>query len=87
MQNYPRVSLSQRPSVITTWDWAIAFHEGAVKHVYFIAETKGSMSSMELRKIEKCKIDCARKFFTKITSDQVKYDVVDSYGKLMELVK
>ncbi|MBV5337610.1 MAG: hypothetical protein J0653_06605, partial [Deltaproteobacteria bacterium] len=68
-------------------DWAIAFHEGAVKHVYFIAETKGSMSSMELREIEKCKIDCARKFFTKITSDQVKYDVVDSYSKLMELVK
>jgi type III restriction enzyme len=68
-------------------DWAIAFVEGKVKHVYFIAETKGSMSSMELRKIEECKIDCARKFFTKITSDQVKYDVVDSYGKLMELVK
>lgn len=68
-------------------DWAIAFQEGAVKHVYFIAETKGSLSSMDLRKIEECKIDCARKFFAKITSDQVKYDVVDSYGKLMELVK
>lgn len=58
-----------------------------MKHVYFIAETKGSMSSMELRKIEECKIDCARKFFTKITSDQVKYDIVDSYSKLMELVR
>ena len=68
-------------------DWAIAFHEGTVKHIYLIAETKGSMSSMELRKIEECKIECARKFFTKITSYQVKYDVVDSYGKLMELVK
>jgi len=68
-------------------DWAIAFKEGAVKHVYFIAETKGSMSSMELREIEKSRIECARKFFTKITSNQVKYDVVDSYGKLMELVK
>ncbi len=68
-------------------DWAIAFQEGVVKHIYFIAETKGSMSSMDLRKIEECKIDCARKFFKKITSDQVKYDVVDSYGKLMELVK
>ncbi len=68
-------------------DWAIAFHEGAVKHIYFIAETKGTMSTMELRKIEECRIECARKFFTKITSDQVKYDVVDSYGKLMELVK
>lgn len=70
-----------------TPDWAIAFREGAVKHVYFIAETKGSMSSMELRKIEECKIDCARRFFKKITSEQVKYDVVDSYSKLMELVR
>jgi type III restriction enzyme len=68
-------------------DWVIAFHEGKVKHIYFIAETKGSMSPMELRKIEECKIERARKFFTKITSDQVKYDVVDNYGKLMELVK
>ena len=57
-----------------------------MKHVFFIAETKGSMSSMELREIEKRKIDCARKLFTRITSDQVKYDVVDSYAKLMELV-
>jgi type III restriction enzyme len=67
-------------------DWAIAFQEGKVKHVYFVAETKGSMSSMDLRKIEESKIECARKFFSKITSDQVKYDVVDGYGKLIELV-
>ena len=67
-------------------DWAIAFQEGKVKHVYFVAETKGSMSSMDLRKIEESKIECARKFFTKITSDQVKYDVVDSFGTLMDLV-
>ncbi|HNO80231.1 MAG TPA: DEAD/DEAH box helicase family protein [Phycisphaerae bacterium] len=67
-------------------DWAIAFESGKVKHVYFIAETKGSMSSMELREIEKRKIDCARKFFAKLASAQVKYDVVDSYSKLMELV-
>ena len=67
-------------------DWAIAFRQGKVKHVYFVAETKGSMSSMDLRKIEECRIECARKFFAKITSDQVKYGVVDSYGKLMELV-
>jgi len=45
------------------------------------------MSSMDLRKIEDCKIDCARKFFARITSEQVRYDVVDSYGKLMEIVK
>ena len=59
----------------------------ASKGIYFVAETKGSMSSMDLRKIEESKINCARKFFAKITSDQVKYDVVNSYEKLMELVK
>jgi len=70
-----------------TPDWAIAFKQGSVKHIYFIAETKGSMSSMEMREIEKSKIKCATKFFTKITSDQVKYAMVDSYSKLMELVQ
>lgn len=68
-------------------DWAIAFEQGKVKHIYFIAETKGSMSSLDLREIEECKIKCARKFFAKITSDRVRYDVVNSYSKLMELVK
>ncbi|AKJ66947.1 type III restriction enzyme [Pandoraea thiooxydans] len=72
-------------------DWAISFKEGAVKHIYFVAETKGSMSSMELREIEKTKIKCARRFFDdinkKFAPEQVKYDVVDSFGKLMELVK
>ena len=68
-------------------DWAIAFQDGSVKHVYFVAETKGSMSSMDLRAIEASKIACARKFFAKITSAQVRYDVVDGFGKLMELVK
>lgn len=68
-------------------DWAIAFKEGTVRHVYFVAETKGSLSSLDLRRIEEFKIECARKFFAKITSAQVKYDVVDSYSKLMELVQ
>lgn len=67
-------------------DWAIAFEEGKVKHIYFIAETKGSMSTLELREIERARIDCARKFFSKISSDQVKYDMVDSYEKLMSIV-
>ena len=57
-----------------------------IRHIYFVAETKGSMSSLQLREIEKAKIDCARKFFKKITSAEVAYGVVDSYGKLMELV-
>lgn len=72
-------------------DWAISFKEGTVKHIYFVAETKGSLSTMGLRKMEEQKIDCARKFFEeinrKIDPKHVKYDVVDSYGKLMELVE
>ncbi|MGY6122064.1 type III restriction-modification system endonuclease (plasmid) [Paraburkholderia strydomiana] len=72
-------------------DWAVAFKEGSVKHIYFVAETKGSMSTMELREIEKTKIKCARKFFKEINRryapENVKYDVVDSFGKLMEVVK
>lgn len=68
-------------------DWAIVFKEGTVKHIYFIAETKGSMDSMELREVEKAKIECARKHFAKLNSDQLKYDVVNSYEKLLELVK
>lgn len=70
-----------------TPDWAIAFKQGAVKHVYFVAETKGSMSSMAFRKIEETKIECARRSFSRITSEQVKYGVVNSYAKLMELVQ
>jgi type III restriction enzyme len=68
-------------------DWAIAFQQGATKHIYFVAETKGSLSSMDLRKVEESKIECARRFFAKITSEQVRYGVVDSYEKLMEVVR
>ena len=67
-------------------DWAIAFYEGTVKHIYFVAETKGSMSSMQLRLIEESKIHCAREHFKSISTDAVKYDVVDSYESLMAKV-
>lgn len=67
-------------------DWAIAFYEGTVKHIYFVAETKGSMSSMQLRLIEQSKIHCAREHFKAISSGSVVYDVVDSYKKLMDIV-
>lgn len=68
-------------------DWAIAFYEGKVKHIYFVAETKGDMSSMELRKIEEAKAHCAREHFRAISGDSVVYDVVDSYDKLWDLVR
>lgn len=67
-------------------DWAIAFYEGSVKHIYFVAETKGSMSSMQLRKIEESKIYCAREHFKAISDGNVVYDVVDSYRSLMDKV-
>lgn len=71
-------------------DWAISFRQGSVKHIYFVAETKGSMSSLKLREIENTKIACARKFFDEIgrrfTEDTVKYDVVTSYEKLMDVM-
>ena len=68
-------------------DWAIAFYEGKVKHIYFVAETKGDMSSMELREIEKAKAHCAREHFRAISGENIKYDVVSSYDKLWELVQ
>ena len=67
-------------------DWAIAFYEGTVKHIYFIAETKGSMSSMQLRTLEASKIHCAREHFKAISGDNVIYDVVDSYETLLNKV-
>lgn len=67
-------------------DWAIAFYEGRVKHIYFVAETKGSMNSMQLRLIEESKIHCAREHFKAISSENVVYDVVDSYKSLLEKV-
>ena len=67
-------------------DWAIAFYEGTVKHIYFVAETKGSMNSMQLRLIEQSKIHCAREHFRAISSGNVVYDVVDSYQSLLDKV-
>lgn len=70
-------------------DWAIAFEEGKVKHVYFVAETKGSMSSLQLREIEKNKIKCATKLYEKLSRDDVKFSFgkVDSFETLLTLVK
>jgi len=58
-----------------------------IKHIYFVAETKGDMSSMELRKVEEAKAHCAREHFRAISGSNVVYDVVDSYDSLWELVR
>lgn len=67
-------------------DWAIAFHEGDIKHIYFVAETKGSMNSLQLREVERSKIECAREHFKAISGKNVVYDVVDNYQSLMDKV-
>ena len=67
-------------------DWAIAFYEGKVKHIFFIAETKGTMDSLELRPIEQAKASCAQKLFESISTGNVKYGVVDSYDTLLNIV-
>ena len=67
-------------------DWAIAFYKGNVKHIYFVAETKGSMNSMQLRLIEESKIHCAKEHFKAISNGEVVYDVFDSYKSLLDIV-
>lgn len=67
-------------------DWAIVFREGNIKHVYFIAETKGSMRDVDLRETEKSKIECARRHFASLSNSTVKYDVVKSYQDLYNIV-
>lgn len=67
-------------------DWAIVFHEGKVRHIYFVAETKGTMDTLNLRPIEKAKIDCARKLFATISNGMVTYDHVDNYQQLLNKV-
>jgi len=69
-------------------DWAIAFNDNmGIKHVFFIAETKGSMDSMQLKGVEKAKIDCAKKLFNNVSTSRVRYGCVDSYGSLLEVMK
>ncbi len=70
-------------------DWAIAFTEGSVKHVYFVAETKGSLSTLQLKGVEDAKIECARRFFASLNEKNgqgAKYGVVTNYTELMQLV-
>lgn len=67
-------------------DWAIAFYEGTVKHIFFIAETKGTMESLELRPIEQAKISCAKKLFNEMSNSKVVYHDVDSYQSLLNIM-
>ncbi|WP_294984948.1 DEAD/DEAH box helicase family protein [uncultured Fibrobacter sp.] len=68
-------------------DWAIAFEKDKVKHVFFVAETKGSMDSMMLRPVEKAKIECAKKLFNEASTGNVHYAHVASYQDLLNAVR
>ena len=69
-------------------DWAIAFNDNmGIKHIFFIAETKGSMDSMQLKGVEKAKIDCAKKLFNELSTSNVRYHEVSNYDKLLEVMK
>ncbi len=67
-------------------DWAIAFRKGSVKHVFFVAETKGSLDSLQLRGVEDAKIRCTKELFREMSASDVTYDVVTSYYELMQRV-
>lgn len=68
-------------------DWAIAFEKDKMKHVFFVAETKGSMDSMDLRPVEKAKIECAKKLFNEASTGNVHYAHVASYQDLLNAVR
>ena len=68
-------------------DWAIAFEKDKVKHVFFVAETKGSMDTMMLRPVEKAKIECAKKLFNEASTGNVHYAHVASYQDLLNAVR
>lgn len=69
-------------------DWAVAFKDGkGIKHIYFIAETKGSLSSLNLQPVESAKINCAKKLFNNLSTTTVRYDAITDYSQLLELVR
>ncbi|MGM9854786.1 MAG: type III restriction-modification system endonuclease [Muribaculaceae bacterium] len=67
-------------------DWAIVFNDGTVRHVFFVAETKGSLDGMQLRGVEEAKTKCAQKLFNSISTSKVRYGVVDEFENLYNLI-
>ena len=68
-------------------DWAIAFKKGTAKHIFFIAETKGSLDSMELRGVEKAKIACAKKLFNDVSTSDVRFGAISNYDELLNIIQ
>ena len=70
-----------------TPDWAIAFYEGKVKHIFFVAETKGTMDTLQFKAIERAKIECTKKLFASLLArEDIVYHEVDSYESLRNII-
>ncbi len=83
----PRTFLIPTPVGNYAPDWAIAFNDKmGVKHIFFIAETKGSMDSMQLKGVEKAKIACAKKLFNDVSTSHVRYHEVTDYGTMLDAI-
>lgn len=67
-------------------DWAIVFEDGAVRHIFFVAETKGSLDKMELRGVELAKTECAKRLFNSISTHTTRYGVVDKFENLYDII-
>lgn len=68
-------------------DWMIVFDKDKVKYAYFVIETKGNTSSLQLRGVERIKIECAKKHFHAISSGNVKFDAVNGFDELMNKIE
>jgi type III restriction enzyme len=68
-------------------DWAISFKKDSVKHIFFIAETKGTMDNLQMRRIEEAKITCAKKLFNELSTSEVKYHEVVDYQTLLKVMQ
>ena len=67
-------------------DWAIVFEDGAVRHIFFVAETKGSLDKMELRGVELAKTECAKRLFNSISTNTTRYGVVNKFENLSKII-
>ncbi|MCI7605232.1 MAG: hypothetical protein MSS69_00575 [Spirochaetales bacterium] len=67
-------------------DRAIAFKKGVTKHIYFIAETKGSLDSVNFRLVDDAKLRCVKKLFNDLSDLDVQYHQVTSFEDLLDKI-
>ena len=67
-------------------DWAIVYDKDDKREIYFIAETKGSLNSLDLRRVEDGKINCAKRLFNGLPNIPVIYEKVTKYEDLLKAI-